>query len=57
MLVLARDRVGALVKQGRTLDEVKAAKPMADHDAVWGAGFVKPDFFLEIAYKSLSAKR
>jgi glyoxylase-like metal-dependent hydrolase (beta-lactamase superfamily II) len=56
VLVLARDRVGALVKQGKTLDEVKAAKPMADHDAAWGAGFVKPDFFLEIAYKSLSAR-
>ncbi len=57
VLKLARERVGALVKQGKTLEQVKALKPLADHDAVWGAGFVKPEFFLEIAYKSLSAKR
>lgn len=56
VLALARSRVGALVRQGKTLDEVKAAKPMADHDAVWGAGFINPDRFLEIAYNSLAGK-
>jgi glyoxylase-like metal-dependent hydrolase (beta-lactamase superfamily II) len=57
MLKLARERVGALVRQGKTLEQVKAAKPLADHDGEWGQGFVKPEFFLEIAYKSLSAQR
>lgn len=56
VLKLAYERVGALVKQGKSLDEVKALKPMADHDAAWGTGFVKPDFFLELAYKSAKAK-
>ncbi len=56
VLKLAHERVGALVKQGKSLDEVKAQKPMADYDAAWGTGFVKPDFFLELAYKSAAAK-
>ncbi len=56
VLALAHERVGALVKQGKTLDEVKALKPMADRDATWGTGFIKPDVFLDIVYKSLTAK-
>ena len=57
VLKTARERVGALVKQGKTLAEVKAARPLADHDAEWGQGFVKPDFFLDIVYKSLTSGR
>jgi glyoxylase-like metal-dependent hydrolase (beta-lactamase superfamily II) len=36
MLVATRDKVAALKKQGRTLDEVIAAKPNAVYDAQWG---------------------
>ena len=33
MVVVLRDRIGALVKQGKTKDEVIAAHPTADYDA------------------------
>jgi len=57
MLVTVRDRVTRLVNQGRTLRQVVAAKPLADLDAQWGQGFLKPEMFLSIAYESLSQKR
>jgi glyoxylase-like metal-dependent hydrolase (beta-lactamase superfamily II) len=37
MLVTVRDRVAQLVKEGKTLEEVVAAKPTAEFDATWGA--------------------
>jgi glyoxylase-like metal-dependent hydrolase (beta-lactamase superfamily II) len=36
MLVFSRDTVGALKKQGKTLEEVTAAKPLASYDTKWG---------------------
>ena len=36
MLVTVQDRVAELVEQGKTLDEVLAAKPTAEFDAVYG---------------------
>jgi len=54
MLATARDRVAALVKAGKTLEQVTAAKPTADLDAKWGQGFIKPDPWVSILYKDLS---
>jgi hypothetical protein len=36
MLVGTRERVAALKKQGKSLDEIVAAKPTAATDAKWG---------------------
>jgi cyclase len=57
MLVTVRDRITPLVRQGRSLSQVTAAKPLADLDAQWGKGFLKPEMFLSIVYESLSQKR
>ena len=54
MLLAVRDRVTKLVTEGRTLEQVMAAKPLADLDQAWGAGFMKPDMFLQIVYRDLS---
>jgi cyclase len=54
MLLAVRDRVARLVKEGRTLEQVMAAKPLADLDRVWGTGFMKPDVFLQVVYRDLS---
>jgi cyclase len=51
-----RDRVKALVMQGKSLTEVGAAKPSAEFDAKWGNGFMKPDFFLDVVYNDLKSK-
>ena len=48
-------KVTALVKAGKTLDEVKAAKPTAEYDAVWGQNWNKPDTFVELAYNGIVA--
>jgi cyclase len=53
MLVTVRDRVTELVRAGRTLEEIRAAKPLADLDGVWGRGFMKPDSFLGVVYSDL----
>ena len=54
MLVTVRDRVAKLVREGRTLEQVKAAKPLADLDEAWGGGFMKPETFLQVVYTDLS---
>jgi cyclase len=54
MLAGVRDRVKPLVRAGKTLQEVIAAKPSQEWDEKWGKGFLKPDLFITIAYNSLS---
>ncbi len=50
VLVMARDKVAALKKEGKSVEEVVAAKPMAAYDAKWGGGFMKPEVFLGLVY-------
>lgn len=54
MLAAIRDRMVKLVSEGKTLDEVKAAKPTADFDEKWGNGFLPPDQFVTLLYSSLT---
>jgi cyclase len=56
MLATVRDRIRKLARQGRTLAQVKAAKPSAEFDAAWGTGFINPDRFIEILYTDLSKR-
>ncbi len=55
MVTIVRDRVQDLIKQGKTLEQVKAAKPSRDYDTQYaGEGaFVTPDAFVESIYRSL----
>jgi len=46
LLVGTRDKVAALKKQGKSLDEIVAAKPTAATDAEWGNGFRSPKDFI-----------
>jgi glyoxylase-like metal-dependent hydrolase (beta-lactamase superfamily II) len=50
MLAGVRDKVSALKKQGKSRDEVVAAKPTAQYDAVYGHFVIDPDFFTRIVY-------
>jgi len=58
MLTIIRDRAQALIKQGKTLDQVKAAKITADYDPRWGVNnnFWSTDRFVEAVYKTLQPK-
>ena len=53
VLVDVRERVQTLKGAGRSLQDVVAAKPTADVDAVWGRGFMQPDDFVAIVYNTL----
>jgi cyclase len=51
-----RDKVQAAMTQGKSLDQIKAAKLLADFDARYnptGKGFINADFFVETVYRSL----
>ncbi|MBV9769042.1 MAG: MBL fold metallo-hydrolase [Bryobacterales bacterium] len=59
MVTILRDRIQAMIKQGMTLEQVKAARPTRDYDPVYGSttGFWTTDMFVEAAYKSLGGKK
>jgi hypothetical protein len=50
MLVTIRGNVAAMKKQGRSLDEVVAAKPTAAFDAKWGQFLITPAAFTRLVY-------
>ena len=54
MILEVRARVSRLVAEGRTLEEVEAAKPTADLDARWGP---RLDRFLPAVYEALTSRR
>jgi glyoxylase-like metal-dependent hydrolase (beta-lactamase superfamily II) len=53
MLVGIRDNVAALKRQGRSLDEIVAARPTAAWDAVWGRFVIEPALFTKLVYEGV----
>jgi len=58
MVTIIRDRIQTMIKQGKTLEQVKAAKVTADYDPRWGAasGAWTTERFIDAAYKTLAPK-
>ena len=56
MLVTARDRMTKLVKEGKSEDDVVAAKPFADLDAKWAPTELAGKNFVRVVYHSLADK-
>jgi cyclase len=58
MVTIIRDRIQDMIAHGMTVEQVKAAKPTADWDPLYGktSGRWTTDTFVEAAYKSLSDK-
>ena len=59
MVVVVRDVVADLIKQGKTLDQIKAASPAKPYETEYGTktGPWTTDMFVEAVYKSLTAKK
>jgi cyclase len=59
MLVIVRDRIQDLIKKGRTLEQIKAARPTLDFDPRYGAasGPWTTAMFIEAVYQDLSKKK
>jgi cyclase len=55
MVVLVRDVVADLMKQGKTLDEIKAARPALPYETRYGTQAGATNAFVEAIFKSLSS--
>jgi len=53
MLVAIREKVAALKKQGRSLEETIAAKPTAAYDSKWGQFLITPSIFTGLVYQGV----
>ena len=53
MLATVRGRVTPLVREGKTLEEIVAAKQLADLDETWGKGFMRTERFLDAVVSDL----
>jgi len=56
MLVTTSDIVRQKIAAGKTLDQIKT-EGLPDTWKEWGTGFIKTDLWLEIVYRSLTAKK
>lgn len=54
MLATAYARLKALRDEGKSDDEIIAAKPLADLDAEWGDGFLKMDMWVGIVLEGMA---
>lgn len=54
MLRVVHARLETLIGEGKTLEEVIAAKPTAEFDAQWGQGFLPPDRWVRINYQGMA---
>ena len=52
-LLAVRDKVATFKKEGRSLDEIVAAKPTAAYDAKWGGGLMSAAVFTGLVYQGL----
>jgi cyclase len=50
MLQTVNTRILALKGQGKTIEEIKAARPTAEFDAKWGNGLFAPDDWVSMLY-------
>jgi len=53
MLATIRERVAQHLKEGKTLEEIVAAKPTQQFDEAMGQGFMNAEMFVGIVYDSL----
>jgi glyoxylase-like metal-dependent hydrolase (beta-lactamase superfamily II) len=53
ILAAIRDRVAALKGEGKSLNEIVAAKPTAAYDANWAGSFINGEFFTKLVFKGV----
>jgi len=52
-LANTRRKVAALKKEGKSLEEIVAAKPTAATDEKWGGGFMSPRKFIGLVFQGV----
>jgi len=53
MLATLVGRIQAERRAGKSDEQIRAAQPTADFDAVWGKGFIKPEQFVQLVLNGL----
>jgi glyoxylase-like metal-dependent hydrolase (beta-lactamase superfamily II) len=53
MLRTVRDSIALQIKEGKSREEIIAAKPTAQFDEAWGGGFLQPDQWVGIVFDSM----
>lgn len=56
VITIVRDRVQDLIKKGRTLEQIKAARPTLEFDKRYATSYWTADMFVEAVYKSLTKR-
>ncbi len=56
VVLTVRDRVKVAIKEGKSLEAIKAAKLNADYDEGWGSGFINGERIVDIMYTSLTTE-
>jgi glyoxylase-like metal-dependent hydrolase (beta-lactamase superfamily II) len=56
MLATVADRIDSLIAEGKSADEVIAAKPASDYDASLAQGFLKSDDWVRMVYQGMTAQ-
>ncbi len=56
VMLALRDRIGRLVREGKSVEEAVALKPTADLDPKWGNGPIRPDQIVEEVYADLKRR-
>jgi cyclase len=57
MVVIVRDVIADMIKQGMTLDQIKAASPAKPYETQYGTQEGSTSAFVEAIYKSLTVKK
>ena len=57
MLATVRDRVHALIDQGKSRDEIIAAKPSKEFDGRWGRSWLDPDTWVGLVHDGMTRTR
>jgi cyclase len=58
MVTIVRDRVAALIKAGKTLEQVQSARPSSDYDGIYaGLGGPTPTEFVAAIYRDLKGAK
>ena len=57
MVVIVRDVIAAMIKEGMTLDQIKQAHPARPYETEFGTEAGSTNAFVEAVYKSLTAKK
>ena len=57
MATIVRDRIKTMIEAGRTLDQIKAARPTLEYDGLYGSGAVTGAAFVEAVYRDLARRQ